>query len=1059
MLNILADNFISLLCNLPLNKGQEIMKTSMAQMELKGKVVEQIERYMNREYLSLSQIDDCDFNRLNVYIKEHLYDRLCACFNLPEIWQRESAKTLLIDSAYTEAGAISKSQKKIVYSYIQMLLEIIEKYYIEEIDDRLWFLAGKTIEEQKKIMENVIQKSNGKIMEAINYHNSFAEFIDGIVSPQDNYNSFHYRNKLIRFQGRTDELKILEQFLQDPRSILWMAVVGKGGVGKSKLLYNFVYELQTSVEWKTVWLYREIGKRSVEFKEWRYPRNLLFVVDYVGGVAEEIGIWMRLLESCKYRPAKIRFVLLEREINNLATKEQKKYTTYDMENQEISMPLWYKKFRGVGEQSRCVDRLHYLCRNNSPFLKLSGLDKVSIEKIICDYASSKGKSLDAEKRKWILKKADNIEYKNINIRPLIAIFITDSVLFEKEYDDWIVSRLVNSITNRYRTYWKDSLCDGKKELFDALEEMIMFSTVTGGWSIDNDDLPEIFLESADIILSLDVDELESIISAVNETNDNGDILRPLEPDLIGEFYVLNYWNKKRKKRNYLHKIGEVFWRYPYQFFSFLERCIKTYYNEPDFITLFTNEMLFRLEPFQGGIVQYRLYARLLILSVLKDRENNIHTLDQEIIKRLANIRNLFSEDEEIAFYYSAELMLNTVYKDKIEISLVQVEKVLNQFPESQRIFENYIIICNHYCPNVDIEKSEKYIEKISTGSLNFLDAVSVATCCAVTIYNFFNQLNKKNVSFLEKKSILKNISKNQALAEMLASLVIKNYNIENVENNECLSLLKKLFDYFHYNEHIALSYASVLYNLCRRQKNLKRIQDILIELGRIVKYLPHNQELNLRVSSLLAEYTADTNWEITCYCVSELSKMYKYFCGNIEFVLCYATGLYNLLIRQDLDNMKKTALRIQFLANQFPQNEKIAWLLARGLVWISSKLEKNSSRQAIKQLEMISNYFPQNKNIILEYIKGIYNNALIQDSIEIQKNLYKFEIYTPFPPEDLEIALLYSMTLYTLICKQNTHNAQNTLTKLKMLHLIFFDNKMIEQLYINALSKSIINEK
>ena len=44
---------------------------------------------------------------------------------------------------------------------------------------------------------------------------------------------------------------------------------------------------------------------------------------------------------------------------------------------------------------------------------------------------------------------------------------------------------------------------------------------------------------------MDADRLETLICAVNEAELYDGKLQPLEPDLIGEFYVLDYWRRKK----------------------------------------------------------------------------------------------------------------------------------------------------------------------------------------------------------------------------------------------------------------------------------------------------------------------------------------------------------------------------------------------------------------------------------------------------------------------------------------------------------------------------------
>ena len=61
-------------------------------------------------------------------------------------------------------------------------------------------------------------------MDAVQYHGSFAEYIDGIKPESDNINAFHYRNELLKFRGRETELKMLSEFIESDEELSWIAV-------------------------------------------------------------------------------------------------------------------------------------------------------------------------------------------------------------------------------------------------------------------------------------------------------------------------------------------------------------------------------------------------------------------------------------------------------------------------------------------------------------------------------------------------------------------------------------------------------------------------------------------------------------------------------------------------------------------------------------------------------------------------------------------------------------------------------------------------------------------
>lgn len=164
----------SLICDLSFDKTAKTIGQTLEKKQLSEKIDEQIERYKKDILVNLEEDEWFDFVKVNQYIKEHLFDKVTACFNLPEAYQRERARKNLIEILYNEAGADTTAKKKAVYHYVQIFFQIINFYFIEKIDGMEWFLAGKTVEEMKSFVERYIKETKNKIVETVQYHGSFA---------------------------------------------------------------------------------------------------------------------------------------------------------------------------------------------------------------------------------------------------------------------------------------------------------------------------------------------------------------------------------------------------------------------------------------------------------------------------------------------------------------------------------------------------------------------------------------------------------------------------------------------------------------------------------------------------------------------------------------------------------------------------------------------------------------------------------------------------------------------------------------------------------------------
>ena len=659
VLEIIGGSLTSLICDLLLEKANNKLTGQQDRKQLSDRVNVQIKNYEKDIFLNLREDEQFDLEKVNQYIKEHLFNKVSACFNLPEAYQRELARKNLIDTVYCKAGADTAAKKKTVYHYLQIFLQIVNFYYLEKIDDREWFLAGKTVEEAAALVKKYIKESENRIVDVIRYHGSFAEYIDGIGQSQDNTNAFHYRNELLKFQGREAELKILNEFIEDDEALSWMAVTGPGGAGKSKLLYHFAKDMEIYPKWKSVWIHTENCEQFIRFNEWRYPCNLLIVIDYAGTVASDAGKWMERLERSHYRPDKVRFVFIERE---------------GIEKNG-SVPLWYQNLKGSGEQARCVERLGWKKYDGTPFLQLPALGSDQLEKIVEDYAEMRKKVLSDEQKRWILAKAEEIDRKQGKPRVLIVIFTADAVLEGREYKQWDIQHLIDEIIKKYSEHWKKVSCRNDEKIFSALSEMLMFSTATGAWEPENK-APGLFENSSSVLCSLDSADLEQLISEVNEEKRFEGKLKPLEPDLIGEYYVLDYWTKKKYNREYLEKIFCTLWEYPLNFAQFLNRCVQNYMKQGSFQYLFQNGMK-RLMPLENDGFEILLFSMLLVNLIVEQTEEEAI----ESVSRLEELSGKYEGNEEIALEYAKGLFILSCNQDesKRRTSLKRLDELRKKY--------------------------------------------------------------------------------------------------------------------------------------------------------------------------------------------------------------------------------------------------------------------------------------------------------------------------------------------------------------------------------------------
>ncbi len=548
------------------DKAEDTFEAARDYKKLEQDVRALAEQYQPR-FETLSLTEEFDFEGLNDYFTANLRQEVSACFNAPDRDQREAASRLLFNSACYYAGADTQAKKDTVQAYLNMVLEVVEHHFLERVDGKEWFLCGRTVDETVDAVETFLQQHATQITEAIRYHGSFEEYIDNLQPPWSSENRFHYRNPSLGFYGREQEIAELNDFLNRDGDILWMAVTGDGGVGKSKLLYHFCAQVNNLSGWKTVWLSTNSSKRLNDYQSWYYPQGLLVVADYAGEMAERLGDWLSNLSevASDRRPGRLRLILLEREPLGEVT------------------PLWYQPFTGGRERRRAVER--YCADPAHPCLNLTGPGDEALKRLVTDYARSKGKpeGLTEAELAFVLEKAHEIDHGNSAPRPLVTLFLADAVLDGREYTHWDMDELLENIIDRYREHWLKTVCNGDKQLFKALEDVLVYATAVGGWNLTELPGP---LEEPSRTLRASAQVLKPLVCAVNEEPTFRGWLSPLEPDLIGEFYVLDYLNDKRYAKTTLTALVQLFWEQAENFWYFLNRCIQNYCKEKRFQALF-----------------------------------------------------------------------------------------------------------------------------------------------------------------------------------------------------------------------------------------------------------------------------------------------------------------------------------------------------------------------------------------------------------------------------------------------------------------------------------------
>lgn len=201
------------------------------------------------------------------------------------------------------------------------------------------------------------------------------------------------------FTGRKQELEALEAFCVKDVGSLWWAVTGPGGMGKSRLVYEFTNQMRKN-SWKIERFeaHPSKGSRATNLealREWlpETPRTIV-VLDDVQSYMEQIRQWINEMVRLP-RSEKLRILLLEREGKDLNSSPWLGAEPYS------DIPVEW-----------CHDK-NFLCLN-----PMNDADMITI---MDDYATAAGKKLNAE---LLLRTLERVDPKLK--RPLYAVAIADA---------------------------------------------------------------------------------------------------------------------------------------------------------------------------------------------------------------------------------------------------------------------------------------------------------------------------------------------------------------------------------------------------------------------------------------------------------------------------------------------------------------------------------------------------------------------------------------------------------------------------------------------------------
>ena len=376
-----------------------------------------------------------------------------------------------------------------------------------------------------------LAEASGKIDELLkrNY------LIESQLPPLSKRNPFKYSYEGIGFYGRKDELKQIEDFMLANTQFTFWSITGKGGTGKSKLALHIAQEY-IKRGWVVIWCESKTSYDNLLEKEFIHPT--LFIFDYAGSRKEEIR---KVIKATYRKDQNIRILFVERD----------KYTA----TSGMSVETWYSQIFNDKEIATYKEDEY-----SSDSLNLGALDNEAIKSMLDDFAIARAKELSLDKNTFEEDEKENIiKYvketlprnganADFSDRCLFILFTADACLQEEPYLNWNAEQLLNNYIIQYSQ--KLPQVDNLKSHLNLLA----IATATGG--IDIEDEENNSIESLSICIEKlkndfsyddDITEGQAFIKSLCEKDEVDNIITPMYPDLVGEYFFISRISKQLPK--------------------------------------------------------------------------------------------------------------------------------------------------------------------------------------------------------------------------------------------------------------------------------------------------------------------------------------------------------------------------------------------------------------------------------------------------------------------------------------------------------------------------------
>lgn len=656
--------------------------------------------------------------------------------------------------------------------------------------------------------------------------------------------SMSFDSDYFPFSGRDTELKRLEEYCAAEGRIFWWAVTGPGGMGKSRLVYEFCKRKRAD-GWKTERFEAHPSRGSPvrsleELAAWTPDiSKTIVVLDDVQAHMETVCSWLSRMDRTA-RSEDLRILLLERDGTNLASAS------------------W------LGADP-CGDGLEEWCYNEK-FLHLEPMTDDDLMEIMDNYAAAAGKKLSAQRLLNVLERVDP-QLK----RPLYAIAIADARCQGKDPVDWDQTKILDTLLVRELDFHFNRLQgidDRKKKLSKMLrtelEMLLSRACVRGFLPLDKVDMASCptlqkRIERAEMDVAEFFDclgllrtvqfiayKVDKFANKIDESKEEGieQVITLSCPDLIKEHLVL----KQAFERNNLDLLPDG-WQNDPGHLLFLRRLWVDYPERLKGKTAFWDRFL-GAEPSTG--LPAWIYGTLLWGCTTLFRE-----LAPQAVDCLAGLYGVNGDNQQVAVCYAKGLfnLSNLQKAEERAATIDKLEKLYLEHKDWQEVALAYAKGLVNLSCNQTVEDRTATVDRLEKLYLEHKDWLDILDRYAMGMSNLILSHSQKNcINAVSKLKELYNKHSNRhcvavvyakALSQLLYYCSTDSSFVQPEEYDTAVCELEVLCNHTDIWTGHETEYATALTNLALSHTNVAVVQKVLGLSSGILAGNADNEDIQL----------------------------------------------------------------------------------------------------------------------------------------------------------------------------------------------------------------------